>query len=82
MFPDAALQIDDIYWMGNDAEGYKAAARWSLQGTHRGNGIYGAPSGRCVTMWGITQQEIRNGRVQREWMLFNEFAVLQQIYRD
>ena len=82
MFPDAALQIDDIYWMGNDAEGYKVAARWRLQGTHRGNGIYGAPSGRRVTMWGITQQEIRNGRVQREWMLFNEFAVLQQIYRD
>ncbi|MXV92806.1 MAG: ester cyclase [Chloroflexi bacterium] len=82
MFPDAMLQIDDIYWMGNDEEGYKVSARWSLQGTHRGNGIYGAPSGRQVTMWGITQQEIQQGRVQKEWMLFNEFAVMQQIYRD
>ncbi len=82
MFPDAMLQVDDIYWMGNDADGYKVSARWSLQGTHRGNGIYGAPSGKRVTMWGITQQEIHQGRVQKEWMLFNEFAVMQQIYRD
>lgn len=30
----------------------------------------------------ITQQEIHQGRVHKEWMLFNEFAVMQQIYRD
>ena len=82
MFPDAMLQIDDIYWMGNDDDGYKVSVRWRLQGTHRGNGIYGAPSGKGVTMWGITQQEIHQGRVHKEWLLFNEFAVLQQIYRD
>ncbi|MCY4466313.1 MAG: ester cyclase [Chloroflexi bacterium] len=82
MFPDAMLQIDDIYWMGNDDDGYKASVRWSMQGTHRGNGIYGAPSGKRVSMWGITQQEIYQGRVHKEWMLFNEFAVMQQIYRD
>ncbi len=82
MFPDCMLQVDDIYWMGNDADGYKVSVRWSLQGTHRGNGIYGAPSGKRVSMWGITQQEIHQGRVHKEWMLFNEFAVMQQIYRD
>ncbi len=82
MFPDLMLQVDDIYWMGNDDEGYLASTRWSLAGTHRGNGIYGAPSGRRVNMWGITQQAIIDGLVKKEWMLFNEFAVMQQIYRD
>lgn len=82
MFPDLMLQIDDIYWMGNDDDGYLVSVRWSLVGTHRGNGIYGAPSGRRITMWGITQQEIRDGVIHKEWMLFNEFAVMQQIYRD
>ena len=82
MFPDLALQIDDIYWMGNDADGYLVSVRWSLTGTHRGNGVYGAPSGRRVNMWGITQQEILGGLITKEWMLFNEFAVMQQIYRD
>ncbi len=82
LFPDLVVQIDDIYWMGNDAVGYLASLRWSLVGTHRGQGIYGAPSGRRVNMWGITQQEIKDGRIQREWMLFNEFGVMMQIYRD
>ena len=82
MFPDAMLQIDDIYWMGNDDDGYLVSLRWSLVGTHRGNGIYGAPSGRRISMWGITQQQIKHGLITKEWMLFNEFAVMQQIYRD
>ena len=82
MFPDLAMSIDDIYWMGNEAEGYLVSVRWHILGTHRGNGIYGAPSGRRVSIWGITQQEIRGGLIRREWMIFNEFAVMQQIYRD
>jgi predicted ester cyclase len=82
MFPDLALQIDDLYWMGNDAEGYLASVRWSILGTHRGIGVYGPPTGRRITMWGITQQRIQHGRIVEEWMVFNEFEVLQQIYRD
>ncbi len=82
MFPDAMLQIDDIYWMGNDDDGYLVSVRWSLVGTHRGVGIYGAPTGRRISMWGIAQQQIERGVITKEWLLFNEFAVMQQIYRD
>jgi predicted ester cyclase len=82
MFPDLALQVDDLYWMGNDAEGYLVSVRWSIVGTHRGFGVYGPPTGRRITMWGITQQRITHGRVAEEWMVFNEFEVMQQIYRD
>jgi predicted ester cyclase len=82
MFPDMALQINDLYWMGNDAEGYLVSVRWSIVGTHRGFGAYGPPTGRRVTVWGITQQRIAHGRVVEEWMVFNEFEVLQQICRD
>ena len=82
MFPDLALQVDDIYWMGNDKDGYNVAVRWSITGTHRGHGIYGPPSGRPVYMWGISQHRIKNEQIFEEWMLFNEFAVMQQIYRD
>ena len=82
MFPDLALTIDDIYWMGNDDEGYLAAVRWSIAGSHRGNGIYGQPTGRPIKMWGISQHRIVDGVIAAEWMLFNEFAVMQQIFRD
>lgn len=82
MFPDLALTIDDIYWMGNDDEGYLAAVRWSIAGSHRGNGIYGQPTGRPIKIWGISQHRIVDGAIAAEWMLFNEFAVMQQIFRD
>lgn len=82
MFPDLVLQIDDIYWMGNDEDGYLTSVRWSIVGTHQGMGIYGAPTGRSISMWGISQHHIKNGEIVEEWMLFNEFALMQQIYRD
>ncbi len=82
MFPDLVLHIDDLYWMGNDEEGYVTSVRWSLVGTHLGHGVYGPPTDRSITMWGITQHEIRNGRIEQEWMMWNEFDVMQQIYGD
>ena len=82
MFPDLALQVDDVYFMGNADDGYLSSVRWSAVGTHRGFGIYGKPTGRRVYLWGITQHRIVNGRIVEEWMLFNEFEVMQQIYCD
>ena len=82
MFPDLALHIDDLYWMGNDEEGYATSVRWSIVGTHKGYGIYGPPTGRPVYMWGITQHHIRDGKILEEWMMFNEFEVMQQIYHE
>jgi predicted ester cyclase len=82
MFSDLALQVDDIYWMGNDQDGYNVAVRWSIQGAHRGPGLYGPPTGRPVYMWGISQHRIKNSQITEEWLAFNEFSVMQQIYRD
>ncbi len=82
MFPDLVFQIDDLYWMGNDRDGYEVAIRWSIVGTHRGYGVYGPPTGRRVHLWGITQDVVKGGVIQEEWMLFNEFHVLQQLLRD
>ncbi len=79
MFPNLAHQIDHLYWMGNDAEGYKVSVRWSIEGSHRGPGLYGKPTGKPVSMWGISQLTIRGGKILEEWHLFNEFAVMQQI---
>jgi predicted ester cyclase len=81
-FPDLALHADEVYWMGNDEEGYRVSARWTAVGTHRGYGLYGNPSGRRVQMWGMNQFYIHQGRIIEEWMLFNEFDVLAQILRD
>lgn len=82
MFPDLAYRVDDLYWMGNDAEGYLVATRWSITGTHRGFGYYGSPTGRRILMWGLTHQRVLDRRVVEEWTVSNEFDVMMQLYRD
>ena len=79
MFPDIAMQVDEVYWMGNETDGFMTSVRWSGVGTHRGFGVYGAPTGRQCRIWGILQQRIRAGKVVEEWMMFNEFDLLQQV---
>ena len=78
-FPDIRLQVDEVYWMGNDAEGYLTSERWSATATHSGDGIYGPATGCDVQIWGITQHRIINGRIVSEWMLFNELDLMMQI---
>jgi predicted ester cyclase len=81
MFPDLLFTVDDLYWMGNPKDGFLVAIRWSIAGTHRGNGRYGAPTGREVDLWGITHWVIENNAVTKEWTMFNEFGVLMQVGR-
>lgn len=78
-FPDLHVQVDEVYWMGNPAQGYVSAVRWSADATHSGAGSWGAPSGRAVQIWGITQHRIVAGRVSHEWTLFNELDLLMQL---
>ena len=81
-FPDLALSIEDLYWMGNAQDGYLVSIRWGAVGTHKGNGIYGAPTNRECYLWGITQWEIKNNKIIKEWTGFNELAILIQLLAD
>lgn len=78
-FPDLEVQVDEIYWMGNDKVGYLTSERWSAMGTHTGAGIYGEPTDRPVQVWGITQHHIVKGKIVAEWMLFNELDLMMQL---
>jgi predicted ester cyclase len=80
-FPDLFFSVDDLYWMGNRAEGFLVAIRWSMSGHHRGLGRWGEPTGREVNLWGITHWVIEDGAVAQEWTTFNEFGLLMQIKR-
>ena len=78
-FPDLELQIDEIYWMGDEVNGFLSSTRWSASGTHKGPGLYGHPTGTQIQIWGITQNEIQKGLITKEWMLFNELDLMMQI---
>lgn len=78
-FPDIEMQVDEVYWMGNEAEGYLSSERWSAEPTHTGPGLYGEPTNRRVQIWGITQHHIIGGKIVAEWMLFNELDLMMQL---
>ena len=80
-FSDLMMTVDQVYWNGNAKDGYRVATRWTWQGTHDGPGIYGEPSGARVRIMGISHQWIRDGMIVEEWMMYDEFALLKQIYR-
>ncbi|MFW0795230.1 ester cyclase [Gordonia sp. CPCC 205515] len=81
-FPDLGVAVDEVYWMGNDADGYRVMVRWVGAGTHRGYALYGKPTGRRAHIWGISQLYVKDRQIVEEWNLFNEFDVLAQLLRD
>ncbi len=78
-FNDMHLQVDEVYWMGNDDQGYLISTRWSAEGTHTGGGLYREPSEARCQIWGITQWRVKNERIEQEWQLFNELDLMMQI---
>jgi len=81
-FPNLALSVEDIYWMGNEQDGYLVSVRWGAIGTHKGNGSYGPPTNKECYIWGITQWQIKKNKIIKEWTAFNEFGILMQLLRD
>lgn len=80
-FPDGAMQLEHVTQMGTKTQGDQLAARWMFQGTHTGPGIYGPPTGKRVRLMGISHFQVRRGRIEREYMVWNEFALLKQLHR-
>ena len=78
-FPDAKLNLDHLYWLGNERDGYRVATRWTLIGTHDGPSVYGTPTGKPVNIMGITHHLVKDGRFAKEWTVFDELALLKQL---
>ncbi|GHF44290.1 putative ester cyclase [Deinococcus metalli] len=79
-FPDLAITVDHQSVLGDADRGFRVATRCTLQGTHEGYGPYGAPTGRRVFLIVISHHIIKAGKVMQEWTLFDEFALLKQLY--
>lgn len=79
-FPDLMMYVDHICVLGDEEKGYRVAVRWWMQGNHTGPGPYGPPSGKRVQLLGFTHFLIKGGKFVKEWALFDEFALLKQIY--
>ena len=77
--PDAVVAFDHFCDV-EETDGYIAAVRWSLNGTHTGAGMFGAPSGKPVAMFGMSHFRFKHGKIVQEWTVWDEIAVLMQIH--
>jgi predicted ester cyclase len=79
----AALQegLPDIGWRDEEqlAEGDTVVTRWSIRGTHRGELLGVAPTGRPVTSWGISIHRLAGGRIVEEWVAGATLDLLRQL---
>jgi predicted ester cyclase len=73
-FPDIRLTIEDMV-----AEGDKVVYRGSARGTHKGEFMGIAPTGKQVTLTSIVISRIANGRFQEDWESLDGIYVLQQL---
>jgi steroid delta-isomerase-like uncharacterized protein len=73
-FPDLHLTIEDVI-----AEGETVMTRWSCRGTHTGdlNGI--APTGKQVTISGVTVARVSNGKMAEAYVNWDALGLMQQL---
>jgi steroid delta-isomerase-like uncharacterized protein len=72
--PDLQCTVEDVV-----AEGDKVAVRWVSRGTHKGDLMGIAPTGKQVTFRGIQMLRISKGKIEEEWAGFNTLGALQEI---
>jgi steroid delta-isomerase-like uncharacterized protein len=73
-FPDLHFEVEQIL-----ASGDYVTLRWMATGTHGGE-LMGIPStNKRVVTHGCTVEEVRNGRLIREWVYWDTGNLLRQI---
>jgi steroid delta-isomerase-like uncharacterized protein len=73
-FPDAKIIVEDTI-----AEADKVVIRWSGHATHKGAFLGVPPTGKRVTLEGITIFRVEKGRVAEQWGELNLLAILRQL---
>ena len=73
-FPDSHTHIDDEFAVGD-----KVVTRWTDRAVHRGDFQGLPPTGKQVTMTGITILHIAGGKIVEHWVEFGQLALLQQL---
>lgn len=74
IFPDYHVTIDDLI-----AEGDRVSKRWTWGGTQTGEFQGIPPTGKKVTISGITNYRVANSKVQECWWAPDLFGLLQQL---
>lgn len=78
-FTDARFRLENWVEARGPSVPARIALRWSVRATHGGCGHFGEPTGQPVALLGLTQLELRRGRVHRLDMGLDELAIWAQV---
>ena len=73
-FPDLHFAIDDIFSTGD-----KAAIRYTMTATHKGEFMGVAPAGKHVTITGISITRFEDGKQVESWGIMDNVGMMQQL---
>lgn len=79
-FPGARIEVRDVAAHESGPHGgVRVGVVWLLRGAYDGTPRYGPPTGSPVEVLGASQFLFRDGRIVREWRIYDEIAVRAQI---
>lgn len=73
-FPDLRFTIDDQI-----AEGDKLMNRWTFRGTHQGEYMGVPPTGKQITVTGISINRFAGGKYVESWSVMDTLGMMQQL---
>jgi steroid delta-isomerase-like uncharacterized protein len=73
-FPDLQITAEDLI-----TEGEKVTMRYGWRGTHKGELMGIAATGKQVTTSGISILRVANGKIAEQWDSFDTLGMLQQL---
>ena len=73
-FPDIKITVEEQI-----AEGDLVATRWTAKGTHKGELMGIAPTGKESTVTGVTIDKIKDGKIVESWNNWDTLGMMQQL---
>jgi predicted ester cyclase len=73
-FPDSRFTIEQMI-----AEGDAVATRWTVRGTHKGDLLGNAPTGKQITLTGSHTCRLVGGKIVESWSNWDALGMFQQL---
>jgi predicted ester cyclase len=73
-YPDTHIELGEVI-----AEGDLVAGAWTATGTHKGDLMGIAPTGRSITVTGIGIDRISGGQIVESWANYDALGMLVQL---
>jgi hypothetical protein len=79
MMTNAGLGIHHVCSVPGTGGERLVAVRWTLDGHHDGPGRLGEPTGKRLSLWGISHFRVAGGQILEHWMVADELSLFVQL---